>query len=122
MLILRILTDRGREYYCCWVVQHDFQPYLAIININHTKTKVMLPQTNCICERLHKTILDGFYQITFRKKLYSDMDELQKDLDDCTEYNNNEMTHQGKMFCGRVPVEILLAGKSLWAGKNLAQI
>jgi len=31
--VLRILTDRGTEYYG-WVDQHNFQPYLAINNIN----------------------------------------------------------------------------------------
>ncbi|PMK31222.1 hypothetical protein BCU02_25815 [Vibrio lentus] len=39
-------------------------------------------QTNGICERFHKTILNEFYQITFRKKLYGSMEELQKDLDE----------------------------------------
>ena len=53
----------------------------------------MSPQTNGICERFHKTILNEFYQITFRKKLYSTMEELQKDLDDWMGYYNNERTH-----------------------------
>jgi len=48
----------------------------------------MSPQTNGICERCHKTILNEFYQITFRKKLYATMAELQKDLDDWIEYYN----------------------------------
>jgi len=72
---LRILTDRGTEY-CGRVDHHDFQLYLAINDIDHTKTKAMSPQTNGICERFHKTILNEFYQITFRKKLYSTMEDL----------------------------------------------
>ena len=48
----RILTDRGTEY-CGRVDQHDYQLYLAINNIDHTKTKAMSPQTNGICERFH---------------------------------------------------------------------
>ncbi|RLM06395.1 hypothetical protein BIY27_19730 [Gibbsiella quercinecans] len=47
--------------------QHDYQLYLAINNIDHTKTKAMSPQTNGICERFHKTILQEFYQVTFRR-------------------------------------------------------
>jgi hypothetical protein len=82
----------------------------------------MSPQTNGICERFHKTILNEFYQITFRKKLYGDIDELQKDLDEWIKYYNNERTHQGKMCCGRTPMETLLDGKTVWAEKNLAQI
>lgn len=119
--MLRILTDRGTEY-CGRVEHHDYQLYLAINDIDHTKTKAMSPQTNGICERFHKTILNEFYQVTFRKKLYSTMEELQKDLDDWIENYNNERTHQGKMCCGRTPMETLLDGKSVWADKNLAQI
>ena len=119
--MLRILTDRGTEY-CGRVEHHDYQLYLAINDIEHTKTKAMSPQTNGICERFHKTILNEFYQITFRKKLYADMEELQKDLDEWVDYYNNERTHQGKMCCGRTPLVTLIDGKSIWAEKNLAQI
>jgi transposase InsO family protein len=119
--MLRILTDRGTEY-CGRMDQHDYQLYLAINDIDHTKTKAQSPQTNGICERFHKTILQEFYQITFRKKLYSGLDELQKDLDEWIKYYNNERTHQGKMCCGRTPMETLLDGKRVWAEKNLAQI
>ncbi|MCG8609253.1 MAG: IS481 family transposase [Pseudomonadales bacterium] len=119
--MLRILTDRGTEY-CGRVEKHDYQLYLAINDIDHTKTKAMSPQTNGICERFHKTILNEFYQITFRKKLYSNLEELQKDLDEWMKYYNNDRTHQGKMCCGRTPMETLLDGKSIWVGKNLAQI
>ena len=99
--MLRILTDRGTEY-CGRVDQHDYQLYLAINDIDHTKTKAMSPQTNGICERFHKAILNEFYQVTFRKKLYSTMEELQKDLDDWMySYNNYRTTHQGKICCGR---------------------
>lgn len=119
--MLRILTDRGTEY-CGRVDQHDYQLYLAINDIDHTKTKAMSPQTNGICERFHKTILNEFYQITFRKKLYSKIDSLQKDLDEWIESYNNDRTHQGKMCCGRTPMATLLDGKTIWAEKNLAQI
>tara|TARA_R110001606_G_scaffold395569_1_gene568049 strand:- start:546 stop:1586 length:1041 start_codon:yes stop_codon:yes gene_type:complete len=119
--MLRILTDRGTEY-CGRVDHHDYQLYLAINDIDHTKTKAMSPQTNGICERFHKTILNEFYQITFRKKLYSTMEELQKDLDDWMDSYNNHRTHQGKVCLGRTPFETLLDGKTIWAEKNLAQI
>ena len=119
--MLRILTDRGTEY-CGRVDHHDYQLYLAINDIDHTKTKAMSPQTNGICERFHKTILNEFYQVTFRKKLYSSLEELQKDLDEWINYYNNERTHQGKICNGRTPMETLLDGKSVWVEKNLAQI
>ncbi len=116
--MLRILTDRGTEY-CGKAESHDFQLYLALNNIEHTKTKAKSPQTNGICERFHRTILQEFYQVTFRKKLYRDIDELQHDLDDWILYYNYERTHQDKMCCGRTPMETLEDGKKLWKEKNL---
>jgi len=117
--LLRILTDRGTEY-CGKAEKHDYQLYLAVNDIDHTKTKAKRPQTNGICERFHKTILQEFYQVTFRKKIYSDIESLQEDLDQWLEYYNNERTHQGKMCCGRTPIETLEDGKKIWQEKLLA--
>ncbi|AMP89404.1 IS481 family transposase [Legionella pneumophila subsp. pascullei] len=114
--ILRILTDRGTEY-CGKVEHHDYQLYLAINNIDHTKTKANSPQTNGICERFHKTILQEFYQVTFRKKIYESIDKLQKDLDEWMDYYNNQRTHQGKMCCGRTPMQTLIEDKQIWMEK-----
>lgn len=119
--MLRILTDRGTEY-CGKVEHHDYQLYLAVNDIDHTKTKARHPQTNGICERFHKTILTEFYQVAFRKKLYDSLEALQKDLDEWLNYYNNERTHQGKMCCGRTPMTTLHDGKQIWAEKNLTQI
>ena len=119
--MLRILTDRGTEY-CGKVEHHDYQLYLAINDIEHTKTKVQSPQTNGICERFHKTILQEFYQVTFRKKIYETIDSLQKDLDEWLQYYNNNRTHQGKMCCCRTPIQTLVDGKQLWKEKFLNEI
>jgi putative transposase len=54
---------------------HDYQLFLAISDIDNTKTKAQSPQANGICERFHKTILHEFCQVTFLKKLYGDLDE-----------------------------------------------
>lgn len=117
--VLRILTDRGTEY-CGRAETHDYQLFLAINDIDHTRTKAQSPQTNGICERFHKTILQEFYQVTFRKKLYGNLDELQADLDEWLEYYNNERTHQGKMCCGRTPMQTLEDGKQIWKEKFVA--
>lgn len=92
----RILTDRGTEY-CGKLEQHDYQLYLAMNDIEHTRTRAQSPQTNGICERFHKTILQEFYPVTFRKKLYRTMEELQQDLDVWIAHYNHERTHQGKI-------------------------
>ena len=114
--MIRILTDRGAEY-CVKVEHHDYELYLAVNDIEHTKTKVRSPQTNSICGSFHRTILNEFYQITFRKKVYLTLDELQKDLDDWLYYYTHRRTNQGKMCCGRTPMETLLDGKKIWKGK-----
>ena len=83
--------------------RHDYQLFLAINDIDHTKTKVKSPQTNGICERFRKTILREFHQVTFRKKIYETIEQLQNDLDEWIDHYNNERTHQGKICEGRTP-------------------
>ena len=78
--LLRVLTDRGSEY-CGNPERHEYEPYLAIEDVDHTRTKTKSPQTNGICERFHKTVLNEFYRVAFRKKVYRSLDELQTDLD-----------------------------------------
>ena len=119
MGMIRILTDRGTEY-CGKPESHDYQLYLALNDIEHTKTKAMHPQTNGICERFHKTILQEFYQVAFRRKIYRSLEELQADLDDWLMYYNNDRTHQGKMCCGRTPMQTLIDGKEGWKDKITA--
>lgn len=79
--VLRIMTDSGTEY-CGQADKQDFQLFLAINDIDHTKTKVRSPQTNGICERFHKTVLWEFYQVAFRKKLCDSINALQADMND----------------------------------------
>jgi len=110
--VLRILTDRGTEY-CGKLEQHDYQLYLAMTDIEHTRTKAASPQTNGICERFHKTILQEFYQVAFRKRIYQSIDELQADLDVWIEHYNHQRTHQGKMCCGRTPMDTFADGKKI---------
>ena len=95
--MLRIKTDQGTDY-CSRVDRHDFQLFLAINDIDHTKTKVKSPQTDGMCERFHKTILQDYYQVTFRKKLFHSIDALQADLDEWLHHDNHERTHQGNQF------------------------
>jgi transposase InsO family protein len=116
MSVIRILTDRGTEY-CGKPETHDYQLYLALNDIEHTKTKAFHPQTNGICERFHKTILDEFYRVTFRRKLYSTLEELQADLDDWIRYYNHDRTHQGKVCCGRTPMQTMMDGKEAYEEK-----
>ncbi len=114
--LLRVLTDRGTEY-CGKREYHEYELYLAIENIDHSKTKARHPQTNGICERFHKTVLNEFYQIAFRKKVYSTLDDLQNDLDLWVKSYNEERPHTGRYCDGRTPMETFLQTKSIAENK-----
>lgn len=102
--LLRILTDRGTEY-CGAREHHEYQLYLAIEDIDHTKTKAKSPQTNGICERFHRTMQDEFYATAFRKKIYKTLEELQADVDIWLNYYNNTRPHSGKYCFGKTPMQ-----------------
>jgi transposase InsO family protein len=105
--LCRVLTDRGTEF-CGNPEHHEYELYLAIEDIDHTRTKARSPQTNGICERFHKTVLDEFYRIAFRKRIYATIEQLQGDLDAwMTEYNQDR-PHQGRWCYGKTPMQTFL--------------
>jgi hypothetical protein len=116
--LLRILTDRGTKY-CGAREHHEYQLYLAIEDIDHTKTKAKSPQTNGICERLHRTMQDEFYAIAFRKKIYETLEQLQVDLDAWMDYYNTERPHSGRYCFGKTPMQTFLDNKVLAKAKDL---
>ena len=118
--LLRILTDRGTEY-CGAREHHEYQLYLAIEDIEHSKTKAKSPQTNGICERFHRTMQDEFYATAFRKKIYSSLQELQTDLDVWLEYYNNERPHTGKYCYGKTPMQTWKDSIHLAKEKSLSE-
>lgn len=107
VVLQRILTDRGTEY-CGSHDRHEYELYLAVENIDHSRTKTKSPQTNGIVERFHKTMLDEFYRIAFRKKLYTTLVELQADLDAWVTGYNEVRTHQGRYCYGKTPMQTFL--------------
>ena len=119
--LLRILTDRGTEY-CGKPEYHEYELYLHIEGIEHTKTKARSPQTNGICERFHRTIQEEFYAIAFRKKLYNSIEEMQKDLDDWLVYYNTQRTHSGKYCYGKTPMQTFTDSKHLAKEKHIEQL
>ena len=119
--LLRILTDRGTEY-CGNREHHEYQLYMAVENIDHTKTRARRPQTNGICERFHKTMLQEFYQVAFRKKIYKSIEELQADLDQWMKYYNEERPHSGRYCYGKTPMQTFKDSIQLAKQKMLDQI
>jgi transposase InsO family protein len=118
--LLRMLTDRGTEY-CGNREHHEYQLYLAVENIDHSRTKARRPQSNGICERFHKTILQEFYQVAFRKKIYNTLDELQADLDTWLQQYNDTRPHSGKYCFGKTPMQTFLDSLPLAKEKMLNQ-
>ena len=110
--LLRMLTDRGSEY-CGNLEHHEYQLFLAVEDIDHSRTKARSPQTNGICERFHRTMLDEFYRVAFRKKLYESLEQLQMDADQWIEQYNKERTHSGKYCYGKTPMETFQSAKHL---------
>ncbi len=115
---LRVLTARGSQY-CGNVEHHEYELYLALEDIDHTKTKARHPQTNGICERFHRTTLDEFYRVAFRKKVYTSLEELQLDVDEWLREYNEERTHSGKYCYGKTPMATFLESKQLVKEKML---
>jgi transposase InsO family protein len=75
---------------------------------------------NGICERFHKTVLNEFYRVAFRKKVYRAIDELQADLDSwITEYNEAR-PHQGRWCFGKTPMQTFLDAMPMTKEKMIA--
>jgi transposase InsO family protein len=117
--LLRVLTDRGTEY-CGNPEHHQFELYLAVEDVDHSRTKTKSPQTNGIVERLHKTMLDEFYRIAFRKKIYRSIDELQADLDEWVTSYNEQRPHQGRWCFGKTPMQTFVDATPLAKEKMVA--
>lgn len=117
--MIRVLTDRGTEF-CGDAQKHPYELYLAIEDIDHTRTKARSPQTNGIVERLHKTMLNEFYRIAFRKKVYRSIDELQSDLDAWVQTYNAERPHQGRWCYGKTPMQTFFDSLELAKEKLVA--
>jgi len=102
--LCRVLTDRGTEY-CGNPEHHEYELYLAVEDVDHSRTKTKSPQTNGIVERFHKTVLNEFYRVAFRKRIYGSIAELQEDLDEWIRSYNENRPHQGRWCFGKTPMQ-----------------
>jgi hypothetical protein len=58
-------------------------------------------------------VLEEFYRVAFRKKLYSGIAALQLDLDEWIRAYNEERPHQGRWCFGKTPMETFLDAQAL---------
>ena len=117
--VLRVLTDRGTEY-CGNPERHEYELYLAVEDIDHSRTKTKSPQTNGIVERFHKTVLNEFYRVAFRRKIYRSIAELQEDLDLWLADYNERRPHQGRWCFGKTPMQTFLDAVPIAKEKMIA--
>ena len=117
--LCRVLTDRGTEY-CGNPEHHEYELYLAVEDVDHSRTKTKSPQTNGIVERFHKTVLNEFYRVAFRKRIYGSIAELQEDLDEWIRSYNENRPHQGRWCFGKTPMQTFLDATPLAREKLIA--
>jgi transposase InsO family protein len=108
-----VLTDNGKEFTTHHKSnKHQFESILKQFQITHRLTHVRHPWTNGACERLNRTILEEFYQVAFRTKIYDSIEILNIDLDDFIKFYNYERTHHGKRTQGNVPASLFLSDQA----------
>jgi len=103
----RVPTDRGTEY-CGSSQAHEYELYLAVEDIDHSRTKTKSPQTGGICERFHRTVLHEFYQVAFRRRIYGAVEQPQADLDAWVADYNQRRPHRGRWCHGKTPMRTFL--------------
>lgn len=100
-----VLTDNGREF--CGTETHPYELYLALNEIEHRRTRVRTPRTNGFVERFNGTVLDEFFRVAMREKVYASVEALQADLDAWLIHYNTERPHLGYRNQRRRPIETI---------------
>ena len=65
-------------------------------------------------------MLDEFYRVAFRKKIYGSIAELQADLDAWLQSYNEERSHQGRWCFGKTPMQTFLDATPMAKEKIIA--
>jgi len=118
--VLRMLTDRRSEFKGR-AENHEYELYLQLEDIEHSRTKVRHPQSDGICERLYRTMQDAFYATTFGKKMYNTLKLLQTDLDEWLAHYNEARPHSGRYCFGKTPMQTFVESLNLAKAKMLEQ-
>ena len=95
--------------------------FLATEDIDHSKTKARHPQTNGFVERFHKTMKNEFYDIAFRKKIYTTIEELQIDVNEWLKFYNEQRPHSGRYCYGKTPMKTFEYSKHIAQEKTISE-
>jgi transposase InsO family protein len=113
-----VLSDNGREF-CGREDQHPYELFLQLEAIEHKRTRVNRPQSNGICERLHRTLLDEHFRVEGRKTWFDTIAEMQAVLDAYLVVYNTKRPHQGRGMNGRTPAKTFVQGIRKHARKEV---
>jgi len=101
-----VLTDNGREF-CGRPDAHPYELMLAMEDVEHRTTRIRSPRTNGFVERMNRTLLDECFRVAGRTTWYTEIAEIQRDLDRFLEFYNLRRSHQGYRLGGRTPAQAL---------------
>ena len=101
-----MLTDNGTEF--VGNEDHPYESLLFRLGIQHRTTRVARPQTNGFVERFHRTILEEFFRVQLRRKVYDTLEELEVDLQTWIVDYNTRRPHHGYRNNKRTPYETVL--------------
>lgn len=118
--LFKIITDQGPEY-CSTAPDHEYQQYLALVDIDHTQTRSGGPQANGICENFHQIMLKELYQAVLHEKIYRSLADLQRDVDHWLEFYNWERPHSGRYCYGKTPMQTFLDSVNAEGDKPAAE-
>ena len=80
----------------------------------------MTAEANGIAERFHRTVLNEFYRVAFRRKIYASIEQLQGDLDLWLREYNEIRPHQGRWCYGKTTLQTFVDSAPLAREKMLA--
>ena len=115
---MRVLTDRGSEY-CGNPERHEYELYLAIGCGSHPNQD-QKPTNEWNLRALPQNVLNEFYRVAFRKKVYRAIDELQGDLESWIKEYNEVRPHQGRWCFGKTPMQTFLDAMPMTREKTIA--
>jgi hypothetical protein len=81
---------------------------------------VRLVNSQVAIKKPYKPVLNEFYRIAFRKKVYHSINELQADLDAWMCEYNEARPHQGRWCFGRTPMKTFLDAIPMTREKMIA--
>jgi len=109
--VQNLLLDNGTEFTAArWrdeqnTSNHPFEKLARSLGIGLKFTKPRHPWSNGACERLHQTLLYEFYIPAFCSKTYTNIEELNYDLQKYLQYYNYERPNQSYRLKGKTPAE-----------------